>query len=214
MTHDGAGVGLLVESHMGRPVKVEGNPLHPAVPEIMRAANEAAGDKQMRFGATDAYSQAVMLSLYDPDRSQTVLRNGQINTWETFVTELRVQLEQLAPQGGRGLRILTETVVSPTLADQIAAVARKISERRVASVRADEQRQRAARQPNGVRGGRGTAVPRRAGGRDSVARRRFPGRWADASAECAWLRAVAEGRSGARRGEHESACTRWRRVRR
>jgi MoCo/4Fe-4S cofactor protein with predicted Tat translocation signal len=125
MTHDGASVGLLAESHMGRPTKLEGNPLHPSVPEIMRAANEAAGDKQLRFGATDTFSQAVILSLYDPDRSQTVLRNGQINTWEAFVTELRMQLEQVAPQGGRGFRILTGTVVSPTMADQLRQLLEK-----------------------------------------------------------------------------------------
>jgi MoCo/4Fe-4S cofactor protein with predicted Tat translocation signal len=120
MTHDGAGVGVLVESHMGRPVKVEGNPAHPAVPEIMRAANDAAGTQQMRFGATDVFSQASVLSLYDPDRSQTVLRGGQIDTWETFVSDLRAQLDVLKPEGGRGLRVLTETVVSPTLAAQLA----------------------------------------------------------------------------------------------
>jgi len=119
MTHGGAGIGLLVESHMGRPVKVEGNPLHPAVPEIMRAANERAPASQMRFGATDAITQASVLSLYDPDRSQTVLRSGQIDTWESFFTQLRHQLEHFDATRGRGLRLLTETVVSPTLADQI-----------------------------------------------------------------------------------------------
>src|SRR5262245_41616760 len=92
MTHDGAGVGLLVESHMGRPVKVEGNPSHPSVPEVMRAANDAAGPNQMRFGASNAFAQASVLSLYDPDRSQTVLRGGQIDTWEIFVTDLRTRL--------------------------------------------------------------------------------------------------------------------------
>jgi MoCo/4Fe-4S cofactor protein with predicted Tat translocation signal len=119
MTHAGAGVGLLVESHMGRPVKVEGNPLHPAVPEIMRSANERAPATQMRFGATDSFSQASVLSLYDPDRSQTVLHSGQIDTWESFFTQLRRQLEHFDATRGRGLRLLTETVVSPTLADQL-----------------------------------------------------------------------------------------------
>src|SRR5690349_15922508 len=119
MTHAGAGVGLLVESHMGRPVKVEGNPLHSAVPEIMKHANERAPKSQIRFGATDAFSQASVLSLYDPDRSQTVLRSGQIDTWESFFTQLRRQLEHFDATRGRGLRLLTETIVSPTLADQM-----------------------------------------------------------------------------------------------
>ncbi len=55
MTLGGAGVGLLVESHMGRPTKIEGNPDHPGQPRRHRT-----------------YQQASVLALYDPDRSQTV----------------------------------------------------------------------------------------------------------------------------------------------
>jgi molybdopterin-containing oxidoreductase family iron-sulfur binding subunit len=116
MTHDGAGIGLLVESQMGRPTKIEGNPLHPAVPEIMATA-PAAG--RIRFGATDAFSQASILSLYDPDRSQTVLRDGQIDSWESLVAALQTRLNEARQNGGRGLRLLTGTVVSPTLAEQL-----------------------------------------------------------------------------------------------
>jgi molybdopterin-containing oxidoreductase family iron-sulfur binding subunit len=119
MTFGGASLGVLVETQMGRPIKVEGNPLHPSVPAIMPRANQSAPTNLIHFGATDAFSQASILSLYDPDRSQTVLRDGQINTWEAMVTELRRELEQLAPSGGLGLRLLSETVVSPTLAAQI-----------------------------------------------------------------------------------------------
>ncbi|MEX0611161.1 MAG: 4Fe-4S dicluster domain-containing protein [Pirellulales bacterium] len=119
MTYAGASLGLLVETHMGRPTKVEGNPLHPAVPEVMAQANERANDERLRFGATDPFGQAIVLSLYDPDRSQTVLRRGQIDTWEFAYSDLRAQLDRLAPAGGEGLRLLTELVVSPTLADQI-----------------------------------------------------------------------------------------------
>jgi molybdopterin-containing oxidoreductase family iron-sulfur binding subunit len=120
ITHDGTGVGILAKSHMGRPIKIEGNPLHPAVPEIMRAANDRAGDNRVRFGATDVFSQAAVLSLYDPDRSQTVLRARQVDTWSSFVAAVQARLAELAPAGGRGLRILTEPVVSPTLAGQLS----------------------------------------------------------------------------------------------
>jgi molybdopterin-containing oxidoreductase family iron-sulfur binding subunit len=116
MTHDGAGIGLLAESHMGRPTKIEGNPLHPAVPEIMASAPEGS---RLRFGATDVYAQASVLSLYDPDRSQTVLRDGQISTWDSFAGELQARLGSMRESGGRGLRILSETIVSPTLAGQM-----------------------------------------------------------------------------------------------
>ena len=108
VTLGGCAVGLLVESHQGRPTKIEGNPLHPG-----------------SLGATDALTQASILGLYDPDRSQVVLRTGTPSTWNGFVAGLAKQLESGAqPQGG-GLRILTETVVSPTLGAQLAAVLAK-----------------------------------------------------------------------------------------
>ncbi len=102
MTLNGFATGLLVESHLGRPTKVEGNPDHPA-----------------SLGATDAFAQASILSLYDPDRSQVVTHNGQIDTWERFLQQLRSELDLQRANKGAGLRILTETISSPTLADQI-----------------------------------------------------------------------------------------------
>jgi molybdopterin-containing oxidoreductase family iron-sulfur binding subunit len=119
MTHAGASLGLLVETHMGRPVKVEGNPLHPSVPEAMPVASASLPPAAARFGATDAFAQASVLSLYDPDRSQTILHNGQIDTWETLFTEMRGVMERLAPGGGQGLYILTEQIVSPTTIGQL-----------------------------------------------------------------------------------------------
>jgi molybdopterin-containing oxidoreductase family iron-sulfur binding subunit len=108
VTLGGCTTGLLVESHEGRPTKIEGNPLHPG-----------------SLGATDAVTQASILTLYDPDRSQTVTHTGRPSTWNGFAAALTRQLEGSArPQGG-GLRILTETVVSPTLAGQLAAVLAK-----------------------------------------------------------------------------------------
>jgi molybdopterin-containing oxidoreductase family iron-sulfur binding subunit len=71
--------GLLVENHMGRPTKVEGNPDHPACPLPADTASAA------KFGPTDIFAQASILTLYDPDRSQTVTHLGNISTWEEFV---------------------------------------------------------------------------------------------------------------------------------
>jgi molybdopterin-containing oxidoreductase family iron-sulfur binding subunit len=102
MTLGGAAVGLLVESHLGRPTKIEGNPDHPA-----------------SLGATDVFSQASVLTLYDPDRSQTVTQLGQPRTWDDALGALRAAMEKQRPRRGAGLRLLTETVVSPTLADQL-----------------------------------------------------------------------------------------------
>jgi Fe-S-cluster-containing dehydrogenase component len=102
MTVGGFATGLLVESHMGRPTKVEGNPLHPA-----------------SLGGTDAFAQAAVYGLYDPDRSQALLSLGEIRPWSAFLGEMRVVLEEERPRRGAGLRILTETVSSPTLARQL-----------------------------------------------------------------------------------------------
>ncbi len=102
---NGYACGVLVESHEGRPTKVEGNPEHPA-----------------SLGATDVFSQASVLTLYDPDRSQTVKHLGEINTWENFVATFSTELEGLKAKRGEGLRILTETITSPTLAQQLQTI--------------------------------------------------------------------------------------------
>ena len=104
MQTPGYGVGLLVESREGRPIKIEGNPDHPA-----------------SLGATDIFAQASLLALYDPDRTQTVTSVGLISTWDSFVTAIRPRLGALRSTGER-LRLLTETVVSPTTAALIRAV--------------------------------------------------------------------------------------------
>ncbi|HEX5446383.1 MAG TPA: TAT-variant-translocated molybdopterin oxidoreductase [Pirellulales bacterium] len=113
MTLGGYATGLLVESHLGRPTKIEGNPDHPA-----------------SLGATDAFCQASILSLYDPDRSQTVMHRERIQTWDRFLTAISAELPALRSAGGRGLRILTETITSPTLADQLTALLDELPEAR------------------------------------------------------------------------------------
>lgn len=101
----GYAYGVLVESHEGRPTKVEGNPEHPA-----------------SLGATDVFSQAAVLTLYDPDRSQVVKHLGEISTWEAFVAAISTALEGLKTKQGAGLRILTETITSPALAAQLQTI--------------------------------------------------------------------------------------------
>ncbi len=101
-TLSGYATGILVESHTGRPTKVEGNPDHPA-----------------SLGATDLYAQASILSLYDPDRSQTITKLGQIRTWPAFAEELQARVKTARAISGEGFRLLTPTVTSPALAAKI-----------------------------------------------------------------------------------------------
>ena len=98
----GITTGILAESHMGRPTKIEGNPEHPS-----------------SQGATDAITQASILNLYDPDRSKVVKNAGRINTWGNFLADLDQALEMQRLNKGAGLRILTETVTSPSLGHQL-----------------------------------------------------------------------------------------------
>jgi molybdopterin-containing oxidoreductase family iron-sulfur binding subunit len=105
MPFDGVGTGLLVESHMGRPTKVEGNPNHPA-----------------SLGAADIFAQASVLGLYDPDRSQVTVRNGRIGSWSAFLNAMGALRLELAGNKGAGFRLLTESVTSPALADQIRSL--------------------------------------------------------------------------------------------
>ena len=102
MPFDGYARGLLVESHEGRPTKIEGNPQHPA-----------------SLGAADRFAQASILNLYDPDRSQTATYLGDVRAWGDFLNEIRGAIDGAATREGAGLRILTETVTSPTLAAQL-----------------------------------------------------------------------------------------------
>ncbi len=104
----GVATPLLVRSNEGRPTKVEGNPDHPS----------NAGSS-----STDIFAQASILTLYDPDRSQTPLYRGETRAWTAFVAEIRGAIEKegdgLKAKRGAGLRILTETITSPSLAAQI-----------------------------------------------------------------------------------------------
>jgi MoCo/4Fe-4S cofactor protein with predicted Tat translocation signal len=106
----GVATGLLVESNMGRPTKIEGNPEHPG-----------------SLGGTDVFAQASVLTLYDPDRSQTAIHEGRISDWDSFAVAMSNMRGQQSPKGS-GLRILTETVTSPSLAAQVNAVLKQFPE--------------------------------------------------------------------------------------
>ena len=102
LTLGGYARGVLIETHEGRPTKIEGNPDHPA-----------------SVGASDVFMQAELLRLFDPERSQAVLNKGQISTWEACLGELASDVQRWKKDAGAGLRLLTRHETSPTLLDQI-----------------------------------------------------------------------------------------------
>ncbi len=102
MTLGGYASPLLVESHLGRPTKIEGNDQHPA-----------------SLGGTDIFAQASILGMYDPDRSQSVVSMGDQRSWQAFLTAIHGPLSAQKELQGAGIRILTPTISSPTLADQL-----------------------------------------------------------------------------------------------
>ncbi|HLI82603.1 MAG TPA: 4Fe-4S dicluster domain-containing protein [Bryobacteraceae bacterium] len=110
---NGIAEGVIVESHLGRPTKVEGNGQHPA-----------------SLGATSVHSQACVLDLYDPTRAKEILYKNQISSWESFIVEFQRVFEAIREARGRGLSILTETVVSPTLAAQLSRLSMELPEAR------------------------------------------------------------------------------------
>ena len=112
-TLGGFATGVLVESHEGRPTKIEGNPDHPA-----------------SLGAADSFMQATILGLYDPDRAQTITYLGEIRPWSSFLSAMRAAVEAKRATRGAGLRFLTETVTSPTLVAQLEALLAELPEAR------------------------------------------------------------------------------------
>jgi molybdopterin-containing oxidoreductase family iron-sulfur binding subunit len=113
MTLAGYARGIIAESHMGRPTKVTGNDEHPA-----------------NLGGLDLWGQASTLTLYDPDRSQSIEKQGRILPWDTFLEEMQNPLRAVEALGGEGLRILTGTQTSPTFAALIERVRQRFPQAR------------------------------------------------------------------------------------
>jgi MoCo/4Fe-4S cofactor protein with predicted Tat translocation signal len=105
MSLAGHSTGLLVETHDGRPTKIEGNPDHPR-----------------SNGAATAIQQATVLGMYDPDRSAKVLQGGKESTW----VNLESAVQKLSLGDGSGLRFLSGFVSSPTLASSRADILKRL----------------------------------------------------------------------------------------
>ncbi|MBC8042805.1 MAG: TAT-variant-translocated molybdopterin oxidoreductase [Rhizobacter sp.] len=89
--------GLIVESHEGRPTKIEGNPLHPS-----------------SLGAASTFVQASLLNLYDPDRSRNVERRGSAQSSSEFTKFWQSLRSEFIQNGGEGLAVIVEPFSAPT----------------------------------------------------------------------------------------------------
>ena len=103
---------VLVKSDAFRPIKVDGNPDHP-----------------MSKGKSDAFTQATLLDLYDPDRSKEVRLRGQTSEWADFQQAFSSAVKK--SNGGAGIVFLSETITSPTLATQWAQAQAKFPQARL-----------------------------------------------------------------------------------
>src|ERR1035441_10084058 len=92
-------VPLLVKTDQFRPIKIDGNPEHP-----------------YNQGSSDPFTQATLLDLYDPDRSQHVTYRGENREWAEFAQALRVKVA--GSKDGTGIYFLSSTITSATLARQ------------------------------------------------------------------------------------------------
>ena len=183
MPFAGTAVPVLVESHMGRPTKIEPNPEHP-----------------FTRGGTDLFAQASILDLYDPDRSQTVMGKGEIRPW----SELSLALDERrgGPEGRRRRRA-ADPVRRGHVPDARGAdpgPAHGHAAGQVDPVRGDRLRQRARRRQAGVRRVRRAGLPHRPDRRDPLARRRPARRRSRQAALRAGLRGAPPRRRRARPG--------------
>ncbi len=114
LSSEGYGIGAVVESHEGRPTKIEGNPDHPS-----------------SRGATDAIMQAAVPALFDPDRSRAPLKNGEPAGYDDFLADMAKLNAGWAASGGRGGALLVETTTSPTLKAQFEDLRRRYPRLRI-----------------------------------------------------------------------------------
>jgi hypothetical protein len=96
------GLGVLVKTREGRPIKIEGNPNDP-----------------ISNGGTDAQAQAAVLDLYDTARLKNPVVKGVDSNWDAADKLVKASLAEIAAKGGN-IRILTDTILSPSTKSVIA----------------------------------------------------------------------------------------------
>ncbi|HEY4106229.1 MAG TPA: 4Fe-4S dicluster domain-containing protein [Polyangiaceae bacterium] len=108
-TLDGYATGILVESHEGRPTKIEGNPEHPA-----------------SLGASSAIEQALLLELYDPRRLRTIQQRGAPASALEPLQALRAAAA--VERKGSGVHLILPAQSSPLVVDQLKRLRQRLPE--------------------------------------------------------------------------------------
>jgi len=103
VTFGGYSQPVLATTYEGRPIKLDGLPEHPACE-----------------GGSDAFTQAALLGLYDPDRSKAPRQAGRPVDWAAFDAAMAANAARLDGADGEGFRLLTGPTSSPTFARQLA----------------------------------------------------------------------------------------------
>lgn len=107
-------VGLVVEAHEGRPTKIEGNPNHPS-----------------SLGGSDAWAQAEVLKLYDPQRARSPLKAGQAAKWEEWDAFAKTVVDGAAASQGKGFAVLVDVMNGPTVERLLKALTAKLPQAKV-----------------------------------------------------------------------------------
>jgi Fe-S-cluster-containing dehydrogenase component len=110
----GNAFGIIVESHEGRPTKIEGNPRHPE-----------------SLGGTSSFLQAGLWDLYDPDRSLGPSERGAARSWQQASAMLAAVGQKLGQDGGKSLAIVTRCHRSPTLTAALGDLKKKLPGARI-----------------------------------------------------------------------------------
>ncbi|MDX2194846.1 MAG: TAT-variant-translocated molybdopterin oxidoreductase [Cytophagales bacterium] len=98
---------IIVKTREGRPIKIEGN----------KNSSISGGGLSARVGAS-------VLSLYDKERYRSPKISGKNSTWEDIDTLIITKLQDFA-LAGKQLRIVTNTILSPSLYSALAGFVAK-----------------------------------------------------------------------------------------
>ena len=124
LERNGVADALLVTSYDGRPLKIEGNPLHPLYTTWSKP------DGTPVAGASSTYAQASVLEMYDPARGRRVVANTgtsaaakvAISTWDAFFAAFDGVAKG---SNGMNLAVLSEASSGVTHAAMRAAFVKK-----------------------------------------------------------------------------------------